>query len=136
MNFTCPTLIVIAALTIVSCGKKNERTPQLIEANRLHLEAMEIADQLEKQTESLSAQTRNAVERSEIDSLKNLIEVWEDNVIEVPGFPHAHGHTHGAHSHKSAPPMTDESMLDYQLQSKKAIVELKKAIEKLEGLEK
>jgi hypothetical protein len=124
------------ALGALSCSRGNEKSPELIEANRLHLEAMKISEQLEQNLQSLSAKAKDDVEKSEIDSLKNLIEVWEENVIEVPGFAHAHDHAHGAHSHKSAPPMTDGSMLDYQRQSREAIIELKEAIGKLDSLQK
>jgi hypothetical protein len=49
-----------------------------------------------------------------------LVELWEESVIEVPGFEHAHEHTEG-HEHKPAPQMTDESMLQYQRSAKEAI---------------
>ena len=111
--------------------------PQLVEANRLHLEAMKISQQLEQKLDSLSPLAKDgSSEKSQIDSLKNLIEVWEKHVIEVPGFAHEHAHEHGAHEHKTAPPMTDESMLEYQRQSRQAIAELQEAIEKLESLPK
>ncbi|GGM73145.1 hypothetical protein GCM10010967_00850 [Dyadobacter beijingensis] len=124
-------LIAICLLT-AACSKKNENSRELVEANRLHLEAIEISKELEARLDSISANSSNDVDQSQIDSLKSLIEVWETNVIEVPGFAHAHDHAHGAHSHKAAPPMTDESMLDYQRQSKEAILELRHAIKRLE----
>lgn len=137
-----PFLLLIAlALAAFACTKKNEKSPQLIEANRLHLEAMKISQQLEQKLDSLSPLAKDGSSgKPQIDSLKNLIEVWEKHVIEVPGFAHEHAHEHahqhGAHEHKSAPPMTDESMLEYQRQSRQAIAELQEAIEKLESLPK
>lgn len=128
------------ALTLVlgawSCSGRNEKSHELIEANRLHLEAIKISGQLEQKLDSLSARAKDDLAKSQIDSLKDLIEVWEESMIEVPGFAHAHDHAHGAHSHKSAPPMTDESMLDYQRQSREAIIELKESVTKLRNLEK
>jgi len=131
MNLTRPIFLLATCLLTVSCARQDEKTTQLIEANRLHLEAIEISKELEVRLESLASQAEDDVEKSQIDSLKNLIEVWQENVIEVPGFAHAHDHAHGAHSHKSAPPMTDQSMLDYQQQSREAIIELKEAVSKL-----
>lgn len=133
-----PFLLLIAlALATFTCSKKNEKSPQLIEANRLHLEAMKISQQLEQKLDSLSPLAKDGSSgKPQIDSLKNLIEVWEKHVIEVPGFAHEHAHEHGAHEHKTAPPMTDESMLEYQRQSRQAIAELQEAIEKLESLPK
>ncbi|SDG37732.1 hypothetical protein SAMN04487996_11830 [Dyadobacter soli] len=136
MNLTRPISLFAICLLAASCSKKSEKSPQLIEANRLHLEAIEISKQLETRLDSLSPKAAGDVEKSRIDSLRSLIETWEENVIEVPGFPHAHDHAHGAHSHKSAPPMTDESMLDYQRQSREAIIELKEAIVKIDSLQK
>lgn len=136
MNIAFPTSVLVLAFMTLSCSREREKSPELIEANRLHLEAMKISERLEQKLESLSGETKDDVEKSQIDSLKNLIEVWEENVIEVPGFAHAHDHAHGAHSHKSAPPMTDESMLDYQRQSREAINELKEAIAKIDSLQK
>ena len=130
------TLALILVLGASSCSRQNEKSPELIEANRLHLEAMKISVQLEQKLDSLSALAKDDVAKSLLDSLKRLIGVWEENMIEVPGFAHAHDHAHGAHEHKSAPPMTDESILDYQRQSREAIVELKEALAKWDSLAK
>ncbi|MET7255190.1 hypothetical protein [Dyadobacter fermentans] len=97
---------------------------------------MKISVQLEQKLDSLSTLAKDDVAKSQLDSLKRLIGVWEENMIEVPGFAHAHDHAHGAHEHRSAPPMTDESILDYQRQSREAIVELKEALAKWDSLAK
>lgn len=128
MNLVYPASLFMVALTTFSCSPGNEKSPELIEANRLHLEAMKISEHLEQKLDSLAPLAEDDLEKSRIDSLKSLVEVWEENVIEVPGFAHAHDHAHGAHEHKAAPPMTDASMLDYQRQSKEAILELQQAI--------
>nr|MBZ1358331.1 hypothetical protein [Dyadobacter fermentans] len=130
------TLALILVLEASSCSRQNEKSPELIEANRLHLEAMKISVQLEQKLDSLSTLAKDDVAKSQLDSLKRLIGVWEENMIEVPGFAHAHDHAHGAHEHRSAPPMTDESILDYQRQSREAIVELKEALAKWDSLAK
>ncbi|HWV33288.1 MAG TPA: hypothetical protein VN038_26700 [Dyadobacter sp.] len=128
MNLVYPVSLLIIVLTTLSCSSGNEKSRELIEANRLHLEAMKISKHLEQKLDSLAPLATDDLEKSRIDSLKNLIEVWEENVIEVPGFAHAHDHAHGVHEHKTAPSMTDASMLDYQRQSKEAILELQQAI--------
>jgi hypothetical protein len=137
MNLIRTIVLLAICLTAAACSRQEKKNPQLIEANRLHLEAIEISKELESRLESLSLRPEGGAKKSQIDSLKNLIELWEKNVIEVPGFPHAHSHGGAhAHEHKSAPPMTDESMLDYQRQSREAIVELKEVIAKLDSLRK
>lgn len=136
MNLAYPASMFIVVLTTFSCSSGNEKSPELIEANRLHLEAMKISEHLERKLDSLAPLAKDDLEKSRIDSLKNLIEVWEENVIEVPGFPHAHDHAHGAHEHKTVPPMTDASMLDYQRQSKEAILEIQQAVTASDNLRK
>ena len=136
MNLAYPTFLTMVAFAALSCSRGSEKSPELIEANRLHLEAMKISQQLEQKLDSLMPLAKNDLEKSQIDSLQKLIEVWEDNVIEVPGFAHAHEHEAHSHEHKAAPPMTDESMLDYQRQSREAIFELQETIAKLDSLQK
>lgn len=134
MNLIRPIFLLAISLTAAACTGEEKKSPQLIEANRLHLEAIKISKELESKLESLSSGAGSDARKSQIDSLKNLIEMWEENVVEVPGFAHEHDHGHGAHEHKSAPPMTDESMLDYQRQSRAAIDELKEAIANIDSL--
>lgn len=138
MNLAYPIFLTMVTFAALSCSRGSEKSPELIEANRLHLEAMKISQQLEQKLDSLMPLAKDDLEKSQIDSLQKLIEVWEDNVIEVPGFAHAHEHGHEAHSHEheAAPPMTDESMLDYQRQSREAIFELQETIAKLDSLQK
>jgi hypothetical protein len=100
-----------------SCGGSDQKSQMLIEANELHLESVSIASKLEKSLDSLG-QRASAAEKIRLDSLAHLVEVWEESVIEVPGFEHEH--TEG-HEHKPAPQMTDESMLEYQRNAKEAI---------------
>jgi len=116
--------IVLLSLLITSCHREREKSAELIEANRLHLEAMKIASELEMKLEKLTTESRPPATKVRVDSLHKLIQLWERNVVEVPGFPHTHEHSHEAHEHRSVPPMTDESMLDYQQKSWEAIKEL------------
>lgn len=129
MNMLPPNIALLSLLLIASCRREHEKSRELIEANRLHLEAIKIAHQLEKKLKKLPTQRDSPTTRVRVDSLQNLIELWESNVIEVPGFPHAHNHAHGAGEPKIAPPMTDESMLDYQQKSLEAIRALQIEVE-------
>ncbi len=106
-----------------SCGGSDQKSQLLIQANQLHLESVSIAGKLEKSLDSLG-QHANATEKIRLDSLAHLVELWEESVIEVPGFEHAHQHTEG-HEHKPAPQMTDESMLEYQRNAKEAILSIR-----------
>lgn len=110
-----------------SCGGSDQKSQLLIQANQLHLESISIAGKLEKSLDSL-AQHASANEKIRLDSLAHLVELWEESVIEVPGFEHAHEHTEG-HEHKPAPQMTDESMLEYQRNAKEAIQSIRAQVE-------
>lgn len=132
MNLSHSAITLFGLLFITSCHRERERSAELIEANRLHLEAMEIASELEMKLEKLTNQSSRPAVKVRVDSLHKLIQLWERHVVEVPGFPHAHDHAHDALEHRSVPPMTDESMLDYQQKSWEAIKELQSEAAQLE----
>ncbi|MCF2445957.1 hypothetical protein L0657_18505 [Dyadobacter sp. CY345] len=119
-----------------SCSSDKTKSEALTEANKVHLESVAIHDSFEKE---IDEKKRSAVAVGDsvlifkLDSLHNLVELWEEGIIEVPDFEHEHHHEDGAHhhEHKSAPQMTDESMLDYQRNTKAAIEELQKDLNQL-----
>nr|WP_295934699.1 hypothetical protein [uncultured Dyadobacter sp.] len=125
-------IVLLSLLFNASCHSEREKSPELVEANPLHLEAIKIASELETKLKRLATQPYPLTVKVQADSLQKLIELWERNVVEVPGFPHTHDHAHGAHEHQSVPPMTDQSMLDYQQKSWEAIKELQRGIVRLE----
>jgi hypothetical protein len=131
------TVIKFAAaiwLTITSvCCVENRKSKTLIEANALHLQSVEIHEKLEKKLETLKAQAisqRDSAMAIKIDSLSNLIGLWEEGIVEVPGFAHKH-HDHDMHEHKPSPEMTDESMLEYQQSTKEAIQQISNAVDQI-----
>ncbi|ODS76966.1 MAG: hypothetical protein ABS46_18650 [Cytophagaceae bacterium SCN 52-12] len=121
--------------TFLACSSGQGKNEVLAEANRVHLEAVEIYDEthelLEKlQEEAKAGEDSQAVAR--LDSIHDLLHNWKDGLYEVPGFEHTHdhgeeGHKHD-HDHKAAPSMTDESMLDYQKNARAAIEEIRKSL--------
>jgi Glu-tRNA(Gln) amidotransferase subunit E-like FAD-binding protein len=113
-------IYIIPLAFMLSCGSADQKSKMLVEANQLHLESVSIASKLEKSLDSLRQQQVSTAEKIRLDSISGLIALWEESVIEVPGFEHAHHHTEG-HEHKPAPQMTDESMLEYQRNAKQAI---------------
>jgi hypothetical protein len=112
-------LMLLPAL-LFGCGREKKKSETLIMANEAHLDAMQIAHELEETIDSLRRYRPDAAQQSKLDSIADLITLWEESVVEVPGFAHEHDHAHG-HEHKPAPQMTDESMLEYQLNAKQAI---------------
>ncbi len=121
--------------TFLSCSSGQGPNEVLTEANQVHLEAVEIYNETHELLETLQGEAKaggdsQAVAR--LDSIHDLLHSWKDGLYEVPGFEHSHdhgeeGHTH-EHSHKAAPSMTDQSMLDYQKNARAAIEEIRKSL--------
>jgi len=116
----------------IACGNKKNQSEGLIKANEIHLESMHIHESIEEDLESKkqkAIKSKDLVSIHKLDSLGKILELWEQGVVEVPGFEHEHHHEKGEHhEHKAAVQMTDESMLEYQKNSKQAIEELQEEI--------
>jgi len=121
-----------------SCSDEKTKSKALIEANKVHLESVAVHESVEKEIEekkkSAAANNTSGI-LLKLDSLHNLVELWEEGIIEVPGFEHEHHHGKGEHhnEHKPVPQMTDESMLEYQRNTKVAIEELQKDLKELKN---
>jgi hypothetical protein len=125
-------LAILFIILISSCNHSNSKSPELIEANEMHLESMRIHENIESQIIEQKKQATKKEDFSKVkklDSLSVILELWEAGIVEVPGFEHEHHHGKGEHQeHKAELKMTDESMLEYQKNSKQAIEELQKEI--------
>lgn len=128
-----PGLVLIFVLT--ACSKDKAKSDVLIEANKVHLESVAILESVENGLHAMKkrAETKQDSTRlQKLDSLQDLMELWEEGMIEVPGFKHEHHHEKGEHhQHKPAPQMTDASMLEYQLNAKAAIEALQKDLKNI-----
>ncbi len=125
-------ILIFFSILTIACGKNKDKSDELIKANEIHLKSMKIHKNME---EYLKAKKREAIKNNnsiainKLDSISKILELWEEGIIEVPGFPHEHHHEKGEHhEHKAAPQMTDASMLEYQENSKQAIEQLQKEI--------
>ena len=122
--------VTIFCLSLAGCAS-GDKKDILKQAYTVHLEAVAIAEDLEKTLLSLRQKHQDSVSVVEIDSLNKLIRLWEEAVVEVPGFEHQHGRA-GHHDHKPAPQMTEQSMLDYQIRAREAIISVKTQVNALE----
>ena len=93
-----------------------------------------VEKEIEEKKKSAAANNTSGI-LLKLDSLHNLVELWEEGIVEVPGFEHEHHHGKGEHhhEHKPVPQMTDESMLEYQRNTKVAIEELQKDLKELKN---
>jgi ABC-type Zn2+ transport system substrate-binding protein/surface adhesin len=62
------------------------------EAFNIHEQAMQVA----KETKDLLASTDQ--NKTGVSSIRERLERWEDDLVEVPGFEHEHEHSHD-HDH-------------------------------------
>ncbi len=127
---------VVILLWVVACGGSGHN-PTLDQAHEVHLEAIGLYDGAHRLYDSLRSDAGakgNTLLVSRLDSIHEVMHEWAEALYEIPGYAHAHSdsHDHG-HAHKTVPKMTDQSMLDYQQDARRAISEIKRDLEKLAG---
>ena len=123
---------VIVFAFFVSCqGENKEDAHHLQQATDIHKAMMEIEKQFENQLDSLKSLSHHAVEiRDSLQVIEKDFELWEKNVVEVPGDDseeardHGHDHGHEHHGEKENLQVTPEQMVEIQK-------ELKSNLEKL-----
>ena len=114
---------------MMACSEKQGSSDLLEKANEIHIESIKMQEEIERDLDSLKKLPEFKVQA---DSLAEILENWEAALIEIEGFEHVHKHgEHHHHKHSPAPDMTDEQMLEYQQNTKSAIVELRESILKL-----
>jgi hypothetical protein len=103
------------------CVRSEERT-HLQQAAALHLEAVQIAEALEDQLKQAT------ILSDSVAVLRAEIEVWEKDLVEVPGFEHTSNHSGHQHLHEPVQ-VTAEEMFQLQSESKKRIEQIKKRVD-------
>lgn len=108
------TLTPTFALLMLSCSiSKEDRL--LLNAARTHNEALEVAVKIEKRLEEMAADTTRSIDS--VKAWRAAIEMWESELIEVPGNETHHHHSH----HGQQSDLTSEQMLGIQMESKRQI---------------
>lgn len=119
---------VIVFAFFVSCHEENKEDAHFLQqAVEIHKAMMEIEAQFESQLDSLKSFSHHAVEiRDSLQVIEKDFELWEKNVVEVPGDDSAEAHDHGHEHHheKENLQVTPEQMVEIQK-------ELKSNLEKL-----
>lgn len=116
---------------IIACSGKQEPSELLKKANEIHVASVKLQEEIENDLDSLKKLPELKLQA---DSLAEVLENWEASLIEIEGFEHEHKHgEHHHHKHSPAPNMTDEQMLEYQQNTKSAIIELRESILKLKS---
>ncbi|TDE10839.1 hypothetical protein [Dyadobacter psychrotolerans] len=125
-------VMLILVFSLSACRDDQQNTEKLAKANQVHLQAIALGQDLEKELRLLKEKEADSAAIQKIDSLTGLIALWQDSILEVGGFEHNHPHAN-EHQHKPAPKMTAQSMLDYQITAKEAIEAIGKQIEDLKS---
>jgi len=122
-NTTRISVLFVLSLFYFQCsGHKHEEreiTQELEEANAIHQKSLDIREEL--------MELEKALKEAEIEytEVKDLLKIWDKDIIEVPGFEHSHDHDddhgddHGAyerkyHVHNPMKPFSDPEHLEYQ----------------------
>ena len=116
----------LISIVIFSCACSNSNSDEenalLQEANKIHLEAMAVEKEVNKQLKALDQDTFN------LDPIKERLKNWDENLIEVPGFEHDHDHDHD-HDHGKALEVLPEDMLIIQQEFLDSIRAIRKDVD-------
>ena len=85
---------------LMACGEK-KKDENLIQAFKLHEEAIQVRQTAKDQITKLEAITDSVFEATnsvQLNSLSNALKEWDEQLIEVPGFEEEHDHSHHDHS--------------------------------------
>ena len=133
---------------LTACGHSHnhEDMEVLKEANKIHLEAVEIDKNIKSDYETLVSDAtalmvkgRELTEEEQsfiqkVDQLKESYGYWTENHVEVPGFDHAHdhghdhSHNHDHHHHGPGLEVSAADMLLIQKEFKDSIISIQKRI--------
>jgi hypothetical protein len=100
--------LLITTGFLSACSSSGKKDPLLEEAARFHQQATDVQAVIEPKIEQIDSlktvlttqKTPDASVRiATLDSLKTAFEVWEENLVEVPGMPHEPNHKHGKGEH-------------------------------------
>ncbi len=109
-NFTS-VLLFLALIAFMGCHS-HPTDPRLEEAFQFHKEALAVNKAIQDQLQSIKNDSLNVVSQ-----LQKRLQVWEENLVEVPGFEHDHDHSHGGHHHHhhgTEVEVTPEHMINIQ----------------------
>ncbi len=99
-----PKLLVLTLGLIVllsACGDKKQHDEDLQQAFELHKEAIKVRQMAQDQMAQLNANNDSlfvATYTKDLQSISGLLETWDGQLVEVPGFEEEHDHSDHDHS--------------------------------------
>ncbi|PRY90433.1 hypothetical protein [Mongoliibacter ruber] len=117
-------------LSVISCSEKKDQEgdPALYaEANEIHQSSLDLREEIMELEKTLK---ENDIEISEI---KDLLKVWDKDIIEVPGYEHSHDDEHQRkyHVHNPMKTFSDEEHLEYQKVMHQEIMDIRNKIHEI-----
>lgn len=117
--------VIIFFIMLMSCSfRKANEVHGFEESQKIHEEALSIAKSVKNK---LSRQI--FAEQDSVAALFRELEVWELELVEIPGHEHSHSHAHH-HDHTSLN-ITPEEMLKIQNELKSRVEAIQKRSESL-----
>lgn len=127
MRNSKPLVLLILSLFVIQCSSPKKEGALLVEAARIHNEAVALAEQLEEQLNQLATDTTYS--KDSLKAWRGAIEKWENNLVEVPGNESHDHHAHDHHDHgKQLPELTPDQMLSVQHELKSQLDVIKSRI--------
>ena len=129
-------LFVCIGITFIACSEQKP-DQNLQKAFDIHIESLEIRKSAGEKLMMLrenSDSTFVSTYRGSLDSLENLLEDWDSELVEVHGFEEAHDHSdhdHGHHDHSH-----DEHMEDLNLTPDEHLEIQQHLMDEIKGLQK
>lgn len=126
-------LILTSMIWITACGGASEKEKQLLnEASAVHNQAVALARDLKTHLAQLEMDSTVSVDSVKL--WRQLLDQWNEELVEVPGneheHDHDHDHSHDHHHHGSPDQVTASEMLDIQRDMKERIEQLNNRIKK------
>lgn len=106
----CKILVLLLGIItiVVACDEKKKPNEDLQQAFRLHKKAVKIRQMADDQLDQLKANKDSLfikAYKKDLEAIVSSLEVWDKQLIEVPGFEHDHaGHDHHHHEQQELTP--------------------------------
>ena len=108
---------------MVSCsGRQDSQTKQ---AGEWHLKSLSVLNQLEERLANDSVK----MPKDSVIQIQSALREWESELVEVPGLEHHH-HSGHAHDH-TTPKLTQQQMLEIQIELYKRIKSIENRYNKI-----
>jgi len=118
---------MVLCMVLSQCTTSKKQDSLLVEAARIHNEAVALAERLETHLNQLAKDT--TYKTDSLVTWRIAIENWKRNLVEVPGNESHDLHQHADHDHgKQSPDLTSEQMLSIQQEMKVQLDSIRKRI--------